>query len=257
MFKTKRTSLLLLAISTALSSCAVPQFDVPHDNGVPTIKTIVDRIECELVSLIKNESSFKPALLIGDYVTAMNLTLLVNDTGALTPNLRFPTVGSNLSINAGLNYTNSRQHTFTRKLRYSFRELKAKLDRSQNEGGNYGECKPTKSFDLEGELGLKEFAALQFSAPSTSNSSLTEKGEFGGSITFTVTKNINSAGPTWVLSNFVGPGGLVRVQRRSENKIDISFARGSTEQDFTTKATATDITAADDFLTELLILQNE
>ena len=247
----------VLLAATTISSCAAPRFAVEYNEGRPTIATIVQRIECELVELVKHDNigsyGYKRFLANPDYVAAMDLTLEVTDTGALTPSINFPNAGSNLAINAGFNFTRTRKHTFTRKLRYSFYQLHKNWAES---GGKYGKCPEGNNYDLEGELGIKQMVAMQFSAPQTATSSLVEdKGEFGGSIAFTIEKNVNSAGPTWTLTNFVGPGNLAKVARKSQNKLDIAFAKGAEEFDRSGRPTDTDIRAADAFLRELLILQ--
>jgi hypothetical protein len=51
------------------------------------------------------------------------------------------------------------------------------------------------------------------------------KGVFGGSIQFLVTKNL-SAGPTWTLVHFKGPGPLASVSEVNTDKITLAFAQG-------------------------------
>lgn len=245
-----------------LTGCSTTNFDIRKEGGVPTLKIIVDRIECELVSMIKHDDfsryGFKQLLVGGDYVVAMNLSFETEDIGALTPSLSFPAVGSNLAIGAGFNLTRTQTDTFTRKMRYSFKELHARWKRSLKTNAEFGQCPTVNGRDLEGELGIKQKVALQFSAPSTPTSLPGgNKDEFAGSIEFVFLRNINSAGPTWTLSNFVGPGGLLRLQRTSESKLDFAFATGSLPSDRSATRTATDIFAADDFLNQSIILQQE
>lgn len=251
----------LAAAMGSLSACAVPQFDTKYDEKGPTVATIIERIECELVTLIKSDDPKKygyDQLLAGfDYVATMTLTLKVTDTGELAPSLKFPTVGPAISIGGGLKLSRTRSHSFTQKMRYSFKELRESWLRDKK--GEFGQCPKGENYDLRGRLGIEKLVALHFSAPTGLTSEPVNvkgnRGEFGGTITFTLLRNINSAGPTWTFSDFSGPGGLAKLERSSVNTLDIAFAIGSTELDKRTgKATSIDTVDADNFLTEILLL---
>jgi hypothetical protein len=67
--------------------CAVPSFDVPRDDyGQPTVKTIVERIECEIRDMVRDDRPDDPAsfnrlfLINSDYDVVVALSLEVNDS---------------------------------------------------------------------------------------------------------------------------------------------------------------------------------
>jgi hypothetical protein len=189
-------------------------------------------------------------LVEGDYVAAMSLTLSITDTGQLAPSLKFPSVTDVLSINAGFNLQNSRTHTFKRNMRFSFKEIYSRWQ----DNNAYGECPSEAATNLSGKLGIRNIVLLQMSAPSTATSAGVEgEKEFGGSIGFKVARNVNSAGPTWALSGFVGPGGLAKLERSSDNTLDIAFSVGSKPSDRSGKPDRADRDAAQRFLDQLQI----
>lgn len=82
---------------------------------------------------------------------------------------------------------------------------------------------------LPGNLGIKESAELAFTAPDRNlNTKLSNNtsGQFGGYVSFVVTKNINSLGPTWSLTLFKGPGNMATVGMANTDKITFGFAPG-------------------------------
>ncbi|RST78880.1 hypothetical protein EJC49_25340 [Aquibium carbonis] len=252
----RRYIIALPLIGLALQSCGVPRFDLAHESGRPTIRYVVQRVVCELAGMIRSKGNdpdkfeFRTLLVEGDYVVAMSLKLSVTETGELAPSLSFPSVAENLSIKAGLGLTNSATRTFTRKMRFSFRELAARLEQDET----FGSCPTEHESNISGKLGIPELVYLQQSARSTFNvRGVAGDDEFGGTISFSVKRNVNSAGPTWVLSSFVGPGGLAAVRRDSENSLTIAFNVGSKPGDISQEPTPTDIQAADQYLFELLI----
>jgi hypothetical protein len=68
-------------VASMCSGCAVPQFDVPTDSaGQPTVQTIVERIECEMRDMVRDDTAEPVAfhrlfLLNGDYDVAIALSL--------------------------------------------------------------------------------------------------------------------------------------------------------------------------------------
>lgn len=249
---------LMLVVPIALESCAVPSFDIPREYGAPTIRTIVQRITCELVEMVKDGSSgeavypHRVSLLAGNFETAMSLSLEITHTGELSPNFNFPTVSSDLAINAGLKLSRSRTHNFTRHMHFSMKELYERW----KEDHNFGKCPDAYDTNLAGKLGLEQMVSLQFSAREADISRTLAKGAaFGGTITFGVTRNINSAGPKWTLSNFVGPGNLGKLERKSTNKLTFAFATAVPVVKTKGIVRQRDRMEADDFLTELLFTQ--
>ncbi len=243
----------IFTLFTALSGCALPAFNVKYEEGGPTSRTIVQRITCELVDMIKLEDpengGLAKFLISGDYVTSMTLSLQVTRTGVLAPNIRFPIVGPNLSLNAGFKLSNSVKRTSYKELRFSMKALRNKWLKNPE----FGSCPEGTNFNLTGELGLNDLVRNEFSSRSTATSA--GAGKFGGSISFTVVKNINSAGPTWTFTNFVGPGRLGKIEKSNFNKLTIAFNVGSKPEDRQAQSSQTDINAADEFLKKIEILQ--
>lgn len=249
----------LLTTPFVLSSCVVPDFDVPSEYGSPTIRTIVQRITCELVDMVKDGRDGQPvydrriSLLAGNYLVSMNLELKVTDTGELAPNFNFPAVGNMFGLNVGFKASKSRIHDFNRKMRFSMPELYSRWESAYEEGKtDFGACPDEKKTDLDGELGIEKLVSLQFSAPGADVSE-GNKGEFGGIITFIVTKNINSAGATWTLTDFIGPGNFAKLETKSTNRITFAFAASEVAD---VKPTPSDFREADDFLNILLLKDN-
>jgi hypothetical protein len=214
----------------ACSGCAVPQFDVPTDSaGQPTVQTIVDRIQCEMRDMVRDDTSDPAAfhrlfLLNGDYDVAIALSLEVNNTGGLAPSLSYIDPLSKVTsftLSGAGTLSESRDHNFTENIQLSFREIYTKWKykvRSYN-------C-PSAATNLAGTLGIKDFVAM---AALTENldtkQTLSGKGVFGGSIQFLVTKSLTSFGPTWSLVYFKGPGGVTASQVNTD-KLTLAFAQG-------------------------------
>jgi hypothetical protein len=122
---------------------------------------------------------------------------------------------------------------FTQSITFKIDELNDERCKSRDIGGT--------GFALNGNLGLSEIVRMaQESAkyePETGAFGPRAKAAggggggggggtkyFGQSLQFVVTKNINGAGPTWVLTFFKGPGGFLKVERGDTDKLLISFA---------------------------------
>ncbi len=250
-----RVAIFLSLALMPLSACTLPTFDVEYAYGGPTTTTIEQRIRCELVDMIKSDDfqkgQFATLLAEGDYVTTMNLTLKTTRSGELAPSLSFPNVGPRLSIGAGLKYSNIVSRTSYKKLRYSLKELRKEWLNNRE----YGACPEGVGYNITGNLGLQDLVRTLLTSRSTNTSAgVGGKEEFGGTISFTVTRNINSAGPTWKLTDFVGPGGLGKLEKKTVNQLDIAFAKGSKPSDRPGVATVTDAAAADAYLTEIILL---
>ena len=254
-------------LSTVLAGCAVPAYDVKHDRTGPTSSTIVERIKCELVDMLRSDNAakggFKSFLISGNYVAAMKLQLKVTDTGELAPSLSFPTVGPNLGIGAGFKLSSARSQTFFKFLEYSMLELNAQLEKSQEgnpRSSDFGACPEGLNYNLQGDLGISDLVLLDISSASTASGGRVDKkkneGEFGGTIEFTLIRNINSAGPTWKFGNFEGPGGLAKLDRTSVNTLTIAFAR-ATEAAPEEKPTRGDFSRAQEILQQQLLSQRE
>ncbi|MCK1267244.1 hypothetical protein IVB44_25875 [Bradyrhizobium sp. 49] len=223
-----RFRLLVCSFSIALSGCAAipPNFDVPSDvHGTPSTGTIVQRIKCELIDLIRDDvpQPYKHRkLLLGfDYEVAMLLSLDVNDTGGLAPSFNLPY--GNFAFNLGANVNQSREDTLNINLTYSMRELAHRWDQDRD----LSIC-PAMDTNLAGNLGLRRMVTSALDTPD-----MVEKadlsptgGEFGGIVNFVLTRNLNSTGPTWTLTHFAGPGNLASVSRVNTDKLSFGFAVG-------------------------------
>lgn len=242
-----------------LQGCAVPAFDVKHDRDGPTSRTVVERIVCELVDMLKSndagENGFRSFLLSGNYAVAMKLQLKVTDTGELAPSLSFPTVGPSLAIKTGFKLSSARSQTFFKYLNFSMRELDDRLN--DKSAPNFGACPTGINHNLQGDLGISDFVRLDITSPSTATSSRVNKaeGEFGGTIEFTVIRNVNSAGPTWTFGDFEGPGSLAKLDRTSVNTLTVAFVRGSAAKNKKAKPTTADFNSARQILQEQLFSQ--
>lgn len=213
------------------SGCAVPHFDVPTDSaGQPTVRTIVERIQCELRDMVRDDrpddvSSFHRLFLLnGDYDVAIALSLEVNDTGGLSPALSYMNAisGGTFTFAANGTLSESRDHNFTENLQYSLRSIY--LDWKTN--ANPHDC-PNPDTNLAGTLGIKDFVAMAvLSQGLDASKTIDNGGVFGGSIQFLVTKQLGTFGPTWSLVNFTGPGALATVSEVNTDKITLAFAQG-------------------------------
>ncbi len=225
---------MVISVGSCISllGCAVPQFDVRHNETGPTTSTIVQRITCEFTQLLdpNDDANLRTFLLTSNYIAAMKLELQVTETGELAPSLNFPKVGPFLGIGAGLKLSNSSKRSWFKYLSFSMRDLNERLQKNTNAA--YGDCPQDAHFNLEGKLGIRDLVLLDVSsADSVSSRPLNreDKGEFGGTIEFTLVRNINSAGPTWEFADFEGPGGLGKLDRTSVNTLTIAFVKGDTK----------------------------
>jgi hypothetical protein len=209
----------------------VPRFDVPTDSaGQPTVYTIIQRIQCELRDMVRDDTPDNPAsfhrlfLLNGDYDVEIALSLEVNDTGGLTPNFAYNSLipGGTFLFNANGALSESRDHNFTENILLSLRQIF--VDWKTN--ANPHDC-PMPDTNLAGTLGIKDFVAMAALSQSLDSSKkLADGGVFGGSIQFVVTKNISAIGPTWTLVHFTGPGPFGSLSEVNTDKITLAFAQG-------------------------------
>jgi hypothetical protein len=236
---------VLLCVLTA-SGCAVPHYDVPYtDVGHPTIKTIIQRIQCEIRDLVRDDIAnptdasrlYGRYLLNQDFDVLIALSIEVNDTGGLTPSLSYMNTLSPLTslvVSGNGTLSESRDHTFTENLQYSVRQIyidwysymlaeQAGVD-PKSLGLTLHDC-PTADTNLSGSLGIVDFVAMAAASEGLNTSTAPDK-IFGGTIQFLVTKNVNALGPTWTLVHFKGPGGLVNLSEVNTDKITLAFAQG-------------------------------
>lgn len=222
----RKSILSLLATSLVLAGCStvVPNFDIPIDqSGAPTIRSITNRITCELAGLVDDSHYLSSTLLADDTQVALQLNLTVNDEGGLSPTTTY--ISGPFSFGVSATAQQSREQNFTAKLFYSLREVREQARSLATQNEMLTDCKAPDT-NLAGELGLKKAAELAFTTPHLKwDAKLTEEGVFGGYVSFIVTKNVN-AGPTWVLKSFVGPGNLASLSEINTDKLTFAFARG-------------------------------
>ena len=236
-----------------LSACAVPQFDVPYYDKGPDASSIVSRIQCEMREMVaydkSNPRSYNSDFLLNnDYDLAVTLSLDVNNTGGLSPSLSYLTplaVPAKFAFSGAGTFSEGRQHNFTSNLQLSFRQIY--LDWLHDKG-DYP-C-PVADTNLAGELGISDFVNLAARMPTLNQ----DKTPFGGSIQFLVTKNVNSLGPTWTLTHFVGPGS-VNLSSVNTDKVTLAFARGPNVGKPLTAASNATNRLANEFIQQLLLGQ--
>ncbi len=231
----------MVCLCLGLSACAeVPRYDVPVDqNGAPTVNSIVRRVQCELVTLVRDASPdgpaypYRKALLDGDYNVAISLSLDVTQSGSLAPSITaiFP---FNLTIGGGAVLSKSRDQNFTQNLNFSLRGLYFGWVH-----GNVTDHCPDADTSLAGKLGLQDAVTMALGAEAVPGSGGAAGGgssgaksgasdsQFGGYVNFVLTRNVNSVGPTWSLQQFKGPGGLLGLSQVNTDKLTFAFAQGT------------------------------
>ena len=220
-------------LAVSLAGCGVEAFDIPRDSGgAPSVLMIVKRVRCELMQLIDDNARTQTELLGNNYHVGLQLNLTVNSSGELAPSFNFPQTSA-LSLNFGVKLARSHEQNFVLNLYYSLPELRQKLltsrevARKAGHPNAYEQCPEPPTWNLTGSLGIKESVELAFTSPDRAEKKLDGTGgEFGGYVSFVVTKNINSAGPTWTLTHFKGPGNLGGLSAVNTDKITFGFAPG-------------------------------
>jgi hypothetical protein len=238
----RRSSFFFVAALFVLTGngCSVPHFDIPTDSaGQPTPATIVQRIQCEIRDMVRDDKGDKDVtsfhrlfLLNGDYDVAASLSLEVTDTGGLAPSLSYInplTMTASFIFGGTATLSEARNHNFTENIQFSVRQIYADW-KSKKKLYN---C-PQADTNLAGTLGIKDFVAMAAVTDGLVGAEPTPEAQpakpattqFGGSIQFIVTKNLSSLGPTWSLVHFKGPGGLVNLSEVNTDKITLAFAQG-------------------------------
>ncbi len=215
----------LCSMQGACMSTPAP-FDVPYSrSGTPLVNSIVRRINCELVELVRDD--IKPlyrrrdTLLRFDYHAAMLLTIDSNETGAIAPSFSFPHAA--FSFVVAPSYKQSREDQRGYFLNFSFNDI---YDDWRADPKKYM-C-PDPDTDLAGDLGLRETvsSALNLEELAYTTTVTPTTGIFNGFVNFTATKSIDRIGPTWTLTHFSGPGPLLSGSIVTNNKLAFGFAGG-------------------------------
>jgi hypothetical protein len=215
------------------SGCVVPSYDVPRDEyGQPTVKTIVERIQCEIRDMVRDDRPDDPAsfhrrfLLNGDYEVVIALSLEVNDSGGLTPSVSYVTpltAATTLTLGATANVSKARDHTFSENIQLSTRQIY--LD--WKSGTIAYDC-PVEDTNLAGSLGLKDIVSMAASNPNLNDDAKgDQKSVFGGTIQFVVTKSLSATGLSWQLVRFKNISALANLAEVNTDKITLAFSPGS------------------------------
>lgn len=234
-FKRGTTCVIYLFVLTALlGGCASisPNFDIPiGKNDVPLTKSIVERIQCELLEMVRQDVPspfiYGGTLITNDFEVAMSLSLDVTDNGNINPTFTLPY--GVFSFGGGAKLSSSRDNSLSIPLYFSFRTLLAGY---MNGKSWLADC-PALDTNLAGDLGLKKSVAAAFATRSrvfqggvAEKDADPSKGEFSGYVSFAVDKGLTAVGPTWTLTHFSGPGGLVGADEMNTDKLSFGFAEG-------------------------------
>lgn len=213
----------LFAACLAMAGCGAPQFMVASREGTPTVMDIVDRINCELADLVRDDTDFgkhRQRFLAGDYHVAVAISLVVTETGELAPNFNVP-VPPQFAFNVGMRLMRQREQTHMQNLYFSMTEIESRLRRAPQAL----RC-PRDDGNLSGDLGIRQTALMGMGAPGSATAANIGPGlggEFGGNVSFVLTRNINSVGPTWTLTHFRGPGSMGSLGRTDTNRVYFAF----------------------------------
>lgn len=201
-------------------------FDVPYNaKGTPVVNSIVERISCELVELVRDDRPIPfnrgPTLLRYDFHAAMLLVIESTETGGIAPVFNFPHTGFAFGLSPS--FKKSREDQKGYNIEFSFVDIyeqwRADPDRFP--------C-PTIDTDLAADLGLRETVASALNIEELNFGSTLgpTAGVFNGSVNFTATRSIDSIGPTWTLTHFTGPGPLLSGSVATNNKLSFGFGGG-------------------------------
>lgn len=213
------------AAAISLSGCAstIPVFDVPYqqsaaDGAIPTANSIVTRIRCELAEIASGRELDRAIIRQENIVALVELSLTVTDDGAIAPTATF--TNGVFSFGTGFKFDQSRAQNFTENLSFTLSSLQG-LNTSST-------CNFPPDTNLSGNLGLKTIWELaNSSGPDANWNQKGSTGSFGGSIIFTVDKEISATGPTWKLKHFTGPGSFLSAYDKNVDKLTIGFGKGS------------------------------
>lgn len=222
-----------VALCLAVAGCAsVYQFDLPRDDAnIPTVKTIVQEVTCELAALARDDYQYIGDMVAGDFVIAVELDLTVNSDGSLAPAMSY--TNGLFSFGAGAKLDVQKEQSFTEQLFFSIAELRAQMEADRRASLKYGRaidslaCPATVDTPLAGDLGIAETVHMAMNTPSLALNSKPggpKSGAFGGYVKFVVVKNLNSVGPTWSLKYFKGPGPLAGFAETNTDQIIFAFA---------------------------------
>ncbi len=223
-----RTALLGAAVC---GGCAFPlAYDVPRDEyNQPTVKTIVERIQCEIRDMVRDDRPNDPDsfhrlfLLNGDYDVVVTLSLSVNDSGGLSPSVSYVSplaqAATTLTLSGSATLSKARSQTFTDNIQLSARQIyvdwKTRLKPY--------DC-PAADTNLAGSLGLKDLVSMAASTPNLDET--LKSNVFGGTVQFVVTKSVTAAGPSWQLVLYKNIAALGDLSEVNTDQMTVAFAPG-------------------------------
>jgi len=203
----------VIVFGIAVGGCAgVPKFDI---EGAPTIKRIVDQVECELAAARRDVPRLRDRK--ENWRAVVDLSLIVEDSVGLTPTISVIDplrAGESFTFGASAALKGARKRIYAEHLEIPILDIVA--DPCDN---------PTAKFDLTGDLGIVETVSLGLRQPDPGDAGVfvRAKEAFGETVQFMVTRNVSGVGPTWRLIRFTGPGGLFGAERIDTHKLIISF----------------------------------
>jgi hypothetical protein len=193
--------------SALCGGCAFPlTYDAPRDEyNQPTVKTIVERIQCEIRDMVRDDRPNDPDsfhrrfLLNGDYDVVVALSLTVNDSGGLAPSVTYVSplaqAATTLTLSGSATLSKARTQTFTDNIQLSTRQIYV----DWRTGLKPYDC-PAADTNLAGSLGLKDLVSMAASTPNLDET--LKSNVFGGTVQFVVTKSLTAVGPSWQLVRF-------------------------------------------------------
>lgn len=240
-------TLALSSLMAVLAGCTSPQLAVPYDAyGYPDATAINKRIRCELADMVREHAdpsqnyAYRQFLTAGNYRIVALLTLSSKRTVGAKPQVDTTTQisGGLFKFGVGANIAHTSDFSSSTFLEYRIDQLqegiRANPDHARCEDGG----------NLAGRLDIAHLVATSAPLPLYQESTNQTYGQFGGTITFTVTSGVSSIGPTWVLQRISGPGAFGSYAREQTNKVTFAFyqePRGSDPDDPENRAKARDI----------------
>lgn len=209
----------LSLVAGLCASCAAPKFN-EQQHG-PTVADLAGRVRCELLELAQDKENLE--LQVGDYGFSAQLSLTVNASGSIAPNFQgtFPVTGGNFLLLGGFTVSKTREDNMFVFVSYSLQDLRNALKQRPD---SMQHCDRLKA-RLGGELGIKDKVLAALTVANRDQTS--KSGEFGGSVSFVLTRKLDAVGPRWVLEQFTGPGGFVGLGSSNTNKITFALAQGT------------------------------
>jgi hypothetical protein len=240
----KKLATIVFTIFPIIGACSnVSHFDLPRDpSGVPTVKSIIQQIRCELADLADPAYPHNETLQKHDFMVAIQLNITVNDDGSLAPTINYS--NGAFAFNAGVKLQASREQNFTEKLIYSMRAIQEEIKMAREISAktkrdiNPFECPAVADTNLAGDLGLRESVHMALtSADLDFGKELSGvDGAFGGYVNFVVTKDLNAVGPNWTFTRFKGPGNLAGLSEVNTDKLVFAFAPRSPSKVYPSQA---------------------